>query len=435
MAKKFLNQKTNRFFFVEDGAEKSYVLIYGDEVDTLAGPASKGVDYRRVAYRGRQGQMRQPALMDERALEMYFLDVGQGDAAFMVTPNGTNVLVDGGLKDRALGFLVWKYRLDDPNATVTIDHLILSHADRDHVEGLVPLLGHPRIAVRHIWHNGIAVFTGGFNEELGDVTDGVLTTLHSGTADLEGLALSSGFREWIDAATASGATYAAIDESAGVLDIGDPAIRIEILGPRRASGGGLPWFDDKSHTINGHSVVFRVVYGHVRAFFSGDLNIEGSRYLLEPAGAALRFNAHIMKSPHHGSHEFLMPMFRAINPMVSVTSSGDEPDHGHPRASFLGGLGVVGRGPEPLVFSTEIAATFVDAGDAAAVAMAAVHEPTTLGDLDFAKSKDNETARRRFKKVLPGIINVRTDGNSIYAARRVSAAYQWESYGPLEPLD
>ena len=65
---------------------------------------------------------------------MYFLDVGQGDAAFVVTPNNTKILVDGGLRDRALGFLIWKYRLDLPNTAVTIDHLFLSHADMGFVD-------------------------------------------------------------------------------------------------------------------------------------------------------------------------------------------------------------------------------------------------------------------------------------------------------------
>jgi len=33
------------------------------------------------------------------------------------------------------------------------------------------------------------------------------------------------------------------------------------------------------------------------------------------------------------------------------------------------------------------------------------------------------------------MINVRTDGQRLYAARRVSASYQWESYGPLVPAE
>ena len=101
---------------------------------------------------------------------------------------------------------------------------------------------------------------------------------------------------------------------------------------------------------------------------------------------------------------------------------------------FLGGLGLAGRGEAPLVFSTALAATFLDTGDAAAIAAAAIEEPTTLGDLDFSQAASNVVARRRFKKILPGIINVRTDGEEMFAFRRVQQGYQWESYGPLAPV-
>ena len=42
-------------------------------------------------------------------------------------------------------------------------------------------------------------------------------------------------------------------------------------------------------------------------------------------------------------------------------------------------------------------------------------------------------ARRRFKKRLNGIINIRTDGTNLYAARRVAAGYRFVSYGPIAP--
>lgn len=437
MAVRFLNKKTHRFYFVsKPGERKSYVLIFGDEVNTQSGAAPSGLGWRRVQYRGRSGEMKAPPLSHNRSLEMYFLDVGQGDAAFIVTPNNTKILVDGGLRDRALGFLIWKYRLDQSNTSVTIDDLILSHADADHVRGLIPILNHPRIRIKRILHNGIGTFSSGFNEALGNVTGGILTTLHSTTAELAGLNLTNTFRSWIQSVTTCGAQYQALDASHGTLNVGDPSISIEILGPRREpNGASLKWFGDKSHTINGHSLVFRLTHRFVRTFFSGDLNIDGSNHLLSAPNAALGFNAHIFKSPHHGSHEFHQSLFNAVNPMITVISSGDSPDHGHPRASFLGGVGLAGRGDPPLVFSTEIAATFIDAGDDEAVAGASTDEPTTLGDLDFATAHANTVARQRFKKLLPGIINVRTDGVNIYAARRVNAGYQWESYGPIDPVD
>ena len=432
MAIRFINDKTERFYFLDDeGHRKSYNLIFGDEVNTLTTPAPSGASWQSVSYRGRTGEIKNPRLSSKRALEMYFLDVGQGDAAFVVTPNDSKILIDGGLKNRALGFLIWKYRLDRPNTRVTLDYLILSHADADHVQGLIPILNHPRIEVKNILHNGIGIYKSGLDTPLGNISDDRLTTLHSTTADLDGATLHDDFKKWIDAVKDSGAEYHAVDTRTGILNIGDPDIKVEILGPRRDSNGtSLKWLGDKSHTINGHSLVFRMTYDYVRTFFSGDLNTKGSKNLLTAPNAALGFNAHIFKAPHHGSHDFHPPMFEAINPMITVVSSGDNPDHGHPRANFLGAIGQAARGDEPLLFSTEIAATFVDVGE-----QATNDDATPTNELDFSTSAANTAVRRQFKKALSGIINLRSDGKKIYAARRVMTGYQWESYGPITPIN
>ncbi len=340
MARRFLNKKTQRFYFLdESGDRKSYVLIFGDEVNTVSGTAPSDSGWVRIEYRGRTGEMKSPPLMTERPLEMYFLDVGQGDAAFIVTPNNTKILVDGGLRDRALGFLIWKYRLDQPGNSIAIDCLVLSHADEDHVQGLVPVLDHPGIQVDNILHSGIAVFESGFNSELGNVNAaGQLTTRHNSVSDLAGLSLHDDFDEWIQAVRGSGAYYQAVDSSWEDVDIGDPRITLEVLGPiLEPDGSSFEWFGSKSHTINGHSVVFRLGYGDVRVLFTGDVNADGSRRLLDDPVIATKLDAHVFKSPHHGSHDYHQPFFNAVRPMLTVVSSGDNPDHGHPRAQFLGG--------------------------------------------------------------------------------------------------
>jgi hypothetical protein len=439
MPQRFLDKKTHSFYFINDDFERTrYKLIFGDEVETLTGPAPSGPAYSKVKYRNREGEWKEPDLSTERSLELYFLDVGQGDAAFIITPNNTKILVDGGLRDRALGFLIWMYRLDLPGNQVTLDHLFLSHADKDHVEGLIPLLNHPNIIVNAIHHNGIGLFDSGFNTDIGDVSaDDRLITLHDGVADLAGLDLASGsqqvFDEWIQAIELKNIPYGRLDRSDSLINIGDANVTCEIVGPvLEPDGHSLCWFGDKSHTINGHSLVFRLSYGNVRVFFSGDLNEEGSEYLLNVPNGALSLNAHIFKAPHHGSHDFSKELFEAVNPMITVVSSGEVPDHGHPRANFLGIIGRASRGEKPLLFSTELAALFVDSGDPASVQDTGT--VTTLGDLDFTKSEDNVEARQRFKKVLPGIINVRTNGQEIYAFRRIQQSYQWESYGPIAPV-
>ena len=153
--------------------------------------------------------------------------------------------------------------------------------------------------------------------------------------------------------------------------------------------------------------------------------------MLFRSGGPLSVNAHIFKAPHHGSHEYSEALFEAVNPMLSVTSSGEIPDHGHPRAVFLGKIGAVSRGPDPLLFSTALAALFQDAGDPPIQ-----DELTTLEKLDVVNTpSDNVDARLRFKKTLNGIINVRTDGDVFYAYRRVKSGYQWESYGEISPIN
>src|SRR5690606_6549098 len=147
--------------------------------------------------------------------------------------------------------------------------------------------------------------------------------------------------------------------------------------------------------------------------FPGDLNIQGAAHLLEDPALADRMDAHVLKAPHHGSHEFEVPFLEAVRPQIAVISSGDEPDHGHPRANYIGAAGRCSRSDAPLVFATEIAATFLDTtipapGDAGSGA----GEVVTPGP--DSPPDTMEAARRLFKRRLHGMINVRSDGQHLY---------------------
>lgn len=426
---RYVQARTSTLYANSTGSARIAYAIFGDELETT-GVAVNG--RTPILYRGRNGFIASAALSTEAPLEYYAVDVGQGDATFIVTPNRTNILVDGGMNNRALGFLIWKYRLDLPQNTVDIDLLVLTHADGDHLDGLTEILEHPQITVHRIVHNGIAVFNAAGDAKLGQLSPDqtTLLTRYSTLADLNGLAnLSNGMTRWRNALAASGASCSAVDAASTPIDSGDPAVQIETLGPRLDQNGNLPWFGDSSHTINGHSVVLRLIHNNIAILFSGDLNVEGAEHLMQDAATTSQMNAHIFKSPHHGSHEFHIPFLHAVHPQISTISSGDTPDHGHPRAAFLGGLGLASRSTLPLIFSTEIAATFVGDDETANP-----DDGAEIDGLDFSTAVGNETARKRFKLLLPGIINVRSDGNNMYAFRRVNAAYQWESYGPIAPV-
>ena len=114
-----------------------------------------------------------------------------------------------------------------------------------------------------------------------------------------------------------------------------------------------------SHTINGHSIVLRLTFGHYRMLFAGDLNNAVESALV--ADPAVDLEAEVFKVPHHGSHEFETPFLKAASPLVSVVSSGDErelTEHIHPRATLMNALGRCSRDDTSLIFVTELAAFF-----------------------------------------------------------------------------
>lgn len=407
---------------------QEFILIFGDEVETT-GLQENGRD--EVIYRRRTGWVRSDRLMTDHPLEMYFIDVGQGDSVFIVTPAGRKILIDGGRGNEAFQFLVWKYRLDLPFADpVDLDLMVVTHTDDDHLAGLVSILAHPLIQVREIVHSGIAKYGSGFNTELGDtVSQGqnrFLVTRHDGIADLDGADLKGVMNQWRDAVVGEqGLIYRAVDSSTGMINVGDPAVTLNVLGPRLVNLSGqaapvYPWLGSPAHTVNGHSVVIRLNFQNVRVLLPGDISDRGARHLMQDPNFRSEVDAHVFKAPHHGSHEFNLDFLKAVHPQISVISSGETPDHGHPRANFLGTIGHVSRSDEPLIFSTELVALFAVDRDAEA--------PDADNDVDPTHPAMLGQARRRFKKRLNGIINVRSDGNRLYCARRVAAGYQFVTY-------
>ena len=436
MPTRYVSAKSTYFYRDAQGTERDFVLIYGDEVQR-SNTLQNG--RYRVQYRGRTGWVRADRLMTGHPLEMYFIDVGQGDAAFFVTPAGRKVLVDGGKGNEAFQFLVWKYRLDAADAQpVDIDLLVVSHVDDDHIKGLLEVVQHRLIRVRRIVHSGIAKYNGNaFNTELGrTVGSGAnryLATRHDRVTDLDGQPVVELIALWRDTVAAEvGVSYGAVDSTTGTIDVGDPAVTIHVLGPRLSNhpteGRVFHWLGSESETINGHSVVLRLDCGDVRVLLPGDVNTEGARHLLAHAGFAADADSHVLKAPHHGSHKHAPEFLRAVHPQIAVVSSGETPDHGHPRANFLGRIGRASRSDEPLLFSTELVAQFAVDADAAA--------PDADDDPDPTDANLIGQARRRFKKRLNGLINIRTDGRRIYCARRVAAAYQFVTYDhPAQPRD
>lgn len=80
-------------------------------------------------------------------LKVYFVDVGQGDCSFIVTPQNKTILIDGGgslYKKFDIGKnTLLPYILD--RGFTKIDYMIISHFDQDHCGGLIYILNEIKV--------------------------------------------------------------------------------------------------------------------------------------------------------------------------------------------------------------------------------------------------------------------------------------------------
>lgn len=381
-----------------------------------------------------KGWVRAGDVRSAECLKIFFTDVGQGDGALVESPQGL-VIIDGG---PSKAFYNWLVKRAEPvieqEGKVHFEAVVVSHFDVDHFSGLTHVLKHPKFSFGTIYHQGIKRYDTphppGIHFDLGRtatrIMDGesleVLTDTFS-TLDQAGRLVDEGemmatFRDFWRAAWNAHADgrlgrarrITSRDETLSHFSgNGVDNLRIEVLGPvpTRSAGayeyvafappedypGGSP---SHSHTVNGHSVVIKLIFGNYSFLFGGDLNIPAEKHLMAHYHPDNPFQVDVAKACHHGSSDFSVEFLKATSPMVTVFSSGDNDTYGHPMADALGASARWMRGDHPLLFSTELARAITSKG-----------------------------------LVKPGLISVRTNGSVLVAAQQKESVRKndvWDSY-------
>jgi len=221
-------------------------------------------------------------------LTVAFLDVGQGDAIFIEAPNGNQILIDGGPNKKVLSELSAVMPFYDRS----IDMVIASHPDKDHIAGLPEVLN--KFSVDVVMESGVSSGTAVYKEFETIIKNKNITKILA----------RQGMKVWLDKKN---------------------NIYLEILFPNRDTNG---W------DTNVASIVARLVYGSSSFMLTGDSPQNIEKYIVSFYGRKLRSN--VLKLGHHGSRTSTSELFLgSISPQYAIISVGENNRYGHPHKETM----------------------------------------------------------------------------------------------------
>jgi len=219
-------------------------------------------------------------------IKVAFLNVGQGDAIYIETANGNQIIVDGG-PDRSILNELSKVM---PFYDRSIDALIVSNPDKDHFAGFIDVLKKYKIG---------AVFVPGTVND-SQVYEVFLREVRAREIPI-------------------------IQARRGMRLVLEKNSHIEILFPDR---------DVSEWKTNEGSIVAKLVYKKFSVLLTGD-SVRGiERYLGTIAPEKIKSS--VLKVAHHGSDTSTSEDFvRAVSPNLAIVSAGLSNKYGHPHPSTV----------------------------------------------------------------------------------------------------
>ncbi|HLL03536.1 MAG TPA: ComEC/Rec2 family competence protein [Myxococcaceae bacterium] len=246
-----------------------------------------------------------PSAPPGKPLTVYFFDVGQGDAALIVSPTGKTVLIDGGPPEAGEHLAARVRQL----VRAPLDLVILTHPHLDHLGSIKdavqavgakrymdPGFDHPSVAYRNLL------------DFLGKEVGQVMTAQPNPQAP----------------------------DTLLTIGLGE-GVTLTIHWPRHPRE---PFLQNTRSDANSNSIVARLTYGKTAFLFTGDAEADTEEALLRRSAD---YTSTVLKVAHHGGkHSSTQAFLDAVRPRAAVISSRKGNEYGHPTPETLERLESVG---------------------------------------------------------------------------------------------
>ncbi|HLQ73088.1 MAG TPA: S-layer homology domain-containing protein [Bacillota bacterium] len=219
-------------------------------------------------------------------MDVHFLDVGQGDATFIQTPSGKNILIDAGIQSAGQQVVNFLKEKD----VGKLDMVIATHPHADHIAGLIPVL------------NAFKV------------------------------------EKFVDSGkTHTSQTYYNL---LSLIDEKNIPFEIASVGNEYVFDNGFKMtviHSDKNATnINDASVSVRAAYNNVSFMLTGDAEKAAENEMIN---RQFPLKSTVYKAGHHGSNTSSTQAFiNKVNPEVTVLSYGKGNQYDHPHSDVVNRL-------------------------------------------------------------------------------------------------
>ena len=215
------------------------------------------------------------------ALEVHFIDVGQGDAIFIELPDDETMLIDAGNAEN--GSQIVNYIKKQGHNT--IDYLIATHPHADHIGGMEYVVNN--LNIKSVYMPKVQTTTQTYQDLL--------------------LAIKN-----------RGLNIKTAKSGVNIIKAGNLAV--DIIAPNN------DYYDE----LNNYSAVIKLSYGTNTFLFMGDAQVELENEITTD------IKADVLKVGHHGSDTSTGKAFlNKVAPKYAVISVGADNDYGHPEETTL----------------------------------------------------------------------------------------------------